>query len=168
MDRLLLENIQLQIILRLTKYKLFHNHLTFDLVDSIFPYGSKKFGKLNTQVRLILFEEAARDNVSLIFTYCYSNPRDNPFVKAAISKVKKYRGKVCFVQLSCDKKELFKRVKHRKRKKYGKLMNIVELKKSIKKWNLFSAIPFVKSLTIDNTKLSPEKAAKMIKSHYKL
>ncbi|MBI4452818.1 AAA family ATPase [Candidatus Woesearchaeota archaeon] len=153
---------------KITRYKLFHNHLTFDLVDSLFPYGSKNFGKMNTQIRLILFEEAAMKNVNLIFTYCYSNPSDNSFVKEVLKKVSKYKGKVCFVQLLCNNKEPYKRVKHKKRKKYGKLTKVDGFKKSIKKWNLLSSIPFVKSFNIDNTKISPKKIAQMIKSHYKL
>ena len=41
-----------------------------------------------------------------------------------------------------------------------------DLKEFLQKWDFYSEIPFVKSLRIDNSKISVEKTARMIKSHY--
>jgi hypothetical protein len=53
----------------LTGFRLFHNHLTVDLVSSLFPFGSEPFVLLREQIWLAAFAEAARNNLSLIFTF---------------------------------------------------------------------------------------------------
>jgi SpoVK/Ycf46/Vps4 family AAA+-type ATPase len=42
-----------------TGFKLFHNHLTFDLVRSLFDFPSAPFGTLAERIRLSAFEAAA-------------------------------------------------------------------------------------------------------------
>lgn len=154
---------------KITGYKLFHNHLTADIVNSLFEYGTDFSFKLKEKVYLLLIEAAAKEKVNgVISTFCYSNPEDDKFIKNIIEKVEKYGGHVDFVQLYPDNKELFKRVKGNSRKKFGKLKSIKGLKKTMKKWDLFTPMPFAKSLKIDNTKLNPKKAALMIKKYYKL
>ena len=154
---------------KITGYKIFHNHLTVDLLMSMFEFGTKKFFELSRKIRLHIFEAAAKQKLKgMIFTYCYSKPHDNKFVKQVIEAVEKNRGKVCFVNLRCSKEELFKRIKSPSRKKFRKIKDSKELEGAFRKWNLFSAIPFRKSLVIDNTNLSPKKAALEIKSFYRL
>jgi len=58
-----------QELARLTGYRLFHNHLTVDLVSSLFPFGSEPFVQLREKIWLAAFAQAARQNVSLIFTF---------------------------------------------------------------------------------------------------
>ena len=153
---------------KLTEYKVFHNHLTVDLVTSILDFGSKDFFKASGKLRLQMFELAAKNNINLIFTFCYAHPTDKAFIKKIINIIKKHKGKVKFVQLYCDKKELYKRVKDTSRKNFEKLKTIKGLKGTLKEWDLFTKIPFVKNLVIDNTNIKPKKAALMIKKHYKL
>lgn len=53
-----------------TGYKLFHNHLTVDLVRSFFEYGSEQAARLSEKFRLEMFEEAAKAKLpGIIFTY---------------------------------------------------------------------------------------------------
>ena len=154
---------------RLTKYKLFHNHHTVDLVGSVFEFGTDIYFKLNSKFRLELIETAAKENINgIIFTYVYSHPDDDKFVKAIIKKVEKHNGEVSFIQLYCNETELIKRVKNISRKKFDKLKTIKDLKDTLKKWDCFTPIPFCKSLIIDNTKISPQKTAKIIKRRYNL
>jgi len=153
---------------KLTKYKIFHNHLTVDLLDSVFKFGTKTFFNLSSRFRMEMFEAAAKENIKgLIFTFCY-DPSDNKFVKDVKKRVEKYKGKVFFVQLCCEKSELKKRVKGASRKNFNKIKTIRHLNKSLKKWCFFKSIPFVHSLKIDNTKISPKKVALKIKQYYKL
>ena len=115
----------------------------------------------------MLFDAIAKSGTKgLIFTFCYSNPEDNPFVKKVISTVKRNKGKIYFVHLYCNKKELFKRLKHDSRKKRGKFTSAKDLKRSLRKWDFYSEMPFVKSLRIDNSNIPAKKTARMIKSHY--
>src|ERR1051325_7737172 len=53
----------------LTGYRVFHNHLTGYLVMSLFFFGREPFILLREQIWLAAFAEAARNQVSLIFTF---------------------------------------------------------------------------------------------------
>lgn len=66
---------------KLTGFKVFHNHLSIDLVETVFPRGTPSFGRVGKAIRELVFEEAARENVSLIFTYVYAYPYDNPEIQ---------------------------------------------------------------------------------------
>src|SRR5438128_11279342 len=64
-------------IARLTGFKLFHVHLTADLVEPIFPRGTPSFPKLVWDIRYAVFAEAARANIDgLIFTMVYGRDRE--------------------------------------------------------------------------------------------
>lgn len=154
---------------KLTKYNIFHNHLTVDLVGSVFKFGTKTFFNLNDKFRMDIFEAAAKENINgIIFTFCYAHPQDEDFIKNIKKRIEKYNGKVDFVQLYCEKSELRKRVKEASRKNFDKIKTIKTLNTTLKKHELFTQIPFVKSLRIDNTSISAKQVAKKIKKHYEL
>ena len=159
---------------RVTGYKLFHNHLTADLVYSLFPFGTKECFALGDKVRLYLIEAAAKHDIKgVVFTFLYGveisgDNTDAMFIKNVIRIVKKYRGKVLFVKLVCDEKELRRRIRHPSRKAYRKLRKVKNLLATRQKYILDATIPFGKSYIIDNTSISPKKAAVMIQQHYRL
>lgn len=159
---------------KITGYKLFHNHLTADLVHAIFPFGVKEYTDITEKLRLDLFEAAAKNKIEgIIFTFVYGveaggRRADDAFVQKAISVVEKHKGKVLFVKLFCDQKELYKRLKQSSRRAYGKMRKIQTFTAVSKSYKLNETIPFGQSLKIDNTKLSPQKAARLIRKHYKL
>jgi adenylate kinase family enzyme len=65
-----------------TGYKLFHNHLTVDLLKSVLEYGTPDFFRLSQKMRLEIFEEAAKQNVpGIIFTFVYQKDVDDDFIK---------------------------------------------------------------------------------------
>ncbi|MFZ4631581.1 MAG: AAA family ATPase [Patescibacteria group bacterium] len=154
---------------KITGYPIFHNHLSFDLVASIFKFGEVEFLKLDDKIRLIMFGSAAKKQIKgLIFTFCYSNPLDNTFIKKTINIIKKYNGRIAFVRLTCEEPILFKRVENISRKNSGKINDKKKLQKAMGKWNMSSKISFVNNLEINNTKLPPAKTASLIKKYYKL
>ncbi len=154
---------------KITKYKLFHNHLVMDLVNSIFDPSSEQARYYSFKFRLELLEAAAKEKTKgIITTFVYAHPSGDEFIKQAIKRVIKQKGKVLFVQLVCDKRELEKRIRNPSRSKFTKLKTIKGLNHSLKKYNLLSQILYVKNLQINNTKLSPKKVAIKIKKHYKL
>jgi tRNA uridine 5-carbamoylmethylation protein Kti12 len=153
---------------KLTGYKVFHNHLTVDLVGSIFPMFTKDYDDLVGKYRFELIEAAAAKKVSLIFTCVYEAPSDDKFIKEIVRRVEKHRGKVCFVQLRCSKEELIKRIKHPSRKDFRKMKKIKTLKEVMRKHDLFSAVPYANNLIIDNTSLSPGRTARMIQEYLRL
>ena len=150
-------------------YKLFHNHLTVDLVRSIFPYGSKEASELSEQFRLEIFESAAKAGIpGVIFTYVYAKNLDDDSVYKMKDRVEKAGGKVVFVLLICAKPELLKRVESESRKKFTKLQDAKELEEVLEKYDLESPVPNTNSLIIDNTNLNPEDVANQIINHFNL
>jgi RNase adaptor protein for sRNA GlmZ degradation len=155
---------------KITGYPVFHNHLSIDLISSVFKFKDDVFFKLNDEVRLLMFKTAAQKKIDgLIFTFCYSDPVDNDFVKKTISTIKKYQGQIMFVRLSCENKILFKRVVNNSRQNSSKIKNEDKLQRAIAKWDFLSSkIKYPAHLEIDNTRLKPAETANLIKKHFKL
>ncbi len=154
---------------KITNYKIFHNHLTNDLVNSVFDYGTDIFIKFVHKYRLDLIEAAAKQKMKgLIFTFVYYKDEDDKFVREIIRKIKKHNGMVYFVQLVCSRGELFRRVKDESRKGFSKIKTTKILNELISSHDLFSSVPYKQNIKIDNTNLSPNKVAKIIKEKYKL
>src|SRR5258705_1921595 len=103
----------------LTGFRLFHNHLTVDLVSSLFSFGSESFVVLREQIWLAAFAEAARNNVSLIFTFNPERTVGENFVQDAIDVVEAAGGKVVFIELTCAEAELENRMEDSSRKEVG-------------------------------------------------
>ena len=109
---------------RLTGFRLFHNHLTVDLVSSLFPFGSEPFVLLREQIWLAAFAEAARNNVSLIFTFNPERTVRERFIQDTLDVVGSAGGEVVFVELTCTEEELERRIEDASRKEFGKLASI--------------------------------------------
>lgn len=153
---------------KLTGYRVLHNHLFNDLISEVIPFGTGDYFDLAVKFRLEMFKLALLENVSIISTFCYDKRTDQKFIDSIVRSANKYKSSIHFVQLICDKEELFKRVKEPSRSKFRKLKTKVGLEKCFKRYDLFNKIKKYPSLTIDNTSLSPKKVAKMIKEHYQL
>lgn len=154
---------------KLTGYKVFHNQLTVDLVSSIFKVGTEQFNRYNQRYRLELIQAATKENVpGLIMTYVYASYKDDEFIKKLIDVVEKHGGHIHFVQLYCHRDHLHKRVKASSRKSFTKIKTIRLLTKVLRESDYFSAVPFHKGLTIDNTHIAPKRVALKIREHYHL
>jgi dephospho-CoA kinase len=154
---------------KITGFKVFHNHLAFDLVHSLFEFDKGPFWKLITKVKMDVIEAAAKEKSvkGIIYTFCYE-PNDDKQIRKLERMLKKHHVKVYYVHLMTNKKTLHKRVKHASRKNFGKIKTIKNLKNAFKKWDLFQVPPFNPLLRIDNTTLSAKKTAEMIKQYYRL
>src|SRR5258707_14914397 len=115
----------------LTGFRLFHNHLTVDLVTSLFPFGSESFILLREQIWQAAFAEAARSRVSLIFTFNPERSVRERFVPDTLDTVESAGGRVVFVELTCAAEELERRMEDPSRKEFGKLAS-VELYRTLK------------------------------------
>ena len=154
---------------KMTGFKIFHNHLAFDLVHSLFEFDKGVFWKLITKVKILVIEAAAKEKSvkGIIYTFCYE-PGDDKNIRKLENMLKKHGAKVYYIHLMTDKQTLYKRVKHASRKNFEKIKTIKTLNQAFKKWRLFNVPPFEPLLRIDNTKLSAKKTALMIKKFYKL
>ena len=152
----------------LTGYKVFHNHLSIDCIEPIFDFGTPSFGKLIEIIRVETVAEAARENINLIYTFCYAKDKDDPHIEKIKNAVLGNGGEICFVLLVCDRAELENRVVQETRREFGKANNTMILNELLEKYDLFSPIPHCQSLCLDTTNLSPQEAAQQIIRHYKL
>lgn len=156
-----------QEIARQTGYKVFHNHLTIDAVSPVFEFGTEPFWKLVHQFRIETITEAARQNVNLIYTFCYAKDSDDAHVSEVSEAVETNGGEVCFVLLRAEKCEIEKRMLSESRKNYSKLKSVELLRESWEKYDLFSPVPHQESLIIDNTNLSAGETARQIIEHFR-
>jgi hypothetical protein len=97
---------------RRTGLRLFHNHMTADLVMRYFAFGAPAYQRLVSEFRTRVCEEvAASDLPGLIFTYVWAldDPRDKEFVDR-MAGIFTARGRpVCYVELAATVEERLRR-----------------------------------------------------------
>lgn len=151
---------------KLTGFSLLHNHLIGDLVRTLFEFGTDDYLKMSQKYRLDLLERAARaKHQGVILTFVYAQQLDKNFVDKMVKQIKKYKGEIYFIHLVCDKSELMKRVRNPSRLIYKKIKTKKKLHKALRDYDLFSEVPYKPNYIIDNTKLAPSKAAKLIQKY---
>ena len=146
---------------RLTGFRLFHNHLTVDLVSSLFSFGSEPFVLLREQIWLAAFAEAARNNVSLIFTFNPERTVRERFIQDALDVVGLAGGEVLFVELTCTGEELERRIEDASRKEFGKLASI-EQYRSLKDAGAFHFPKLPNGISLDTTNQPAAETAELI------
>lgn len=154
---------------RLTGYKLFHNHLTVDLVGSVFDFGTPSFIDLREKIWLDVFSEAGSTGVNgMIFTFAFEPTVRANFVENVRSAIESRGGEVVFVKLICSSDELVKRITNDSRSRFGKLTSL-ELFNELNDAGAFID-PQVTAdrLVLDTTNLSPDEAASQIASELQL
>lgn len=152
---------------QLTGYKLFHNHLTVDLLLSVFEFGSKPFVELREKIWLSIFEEAA-SLPALIFTFNPENSVRQSFIEDAIRAVESRGGEVLFAEVVCDPVELERRMDTQERRNHKKLVSL-ELFQKLKAEGVFNLpkMPLPK-LTLNSTQTLPRENAMEIASRFSL
>lgn len=151
----------------LTGYKLFHNHLTVDLLLSIFEFGSAPFVELREKIWLSVFEEAA-SLPALIFTFNPENSVRQSFIEKTIREVESRSGEVLFVEVVCEPAELERRMDTQDRRQHKKLVSL-ELYRKLKVSGIFDSpkMPLPK-LTLNSTRTSPGQNAMEIVARFSL
>lgn len=154
---------------KITGFKLLHNHLINDLIAVAYKFGTPEFFDIVHKYRLDIMEKVLKNNnEGLILTWVYAKKEDDKILSKIIKQALKNNGKIFFVRLTCDKKELFKRIKSPSRKIFRKIKTSKKLNETMKTHDFFSNVPHEPNLVIDNTKTSPKTAAKIIKKFYQL
>lgn len=147
---------------KLTGFRLFHNHLTVDAVMAVFDFGSEPFINLREQIWLSVFKEAARNNISLIFTFAPERTVRTSFIQETIDSVELSGGKVLFIELTCPLEELEQRMENPSRAEFCKLRSL-EVFRKIRQEGLHIYPKILNSgLTIDTSTMSPIEAAHKI------
>ena len=95
-----------------TGLRLFHNHLTIDLVLRFFGFGTPAFRRLVGEFRRRIFEEVASSDLpGLIFTYvwAFDDPRDAAAVESWAAIFRERGGRVVFAELEASQDERLRR-----------------------------------------------------------
>lgn len=150
---------------RLTGFKVFHNHTSIDLAETFFERGTPSFGRVVHDVRQLIFEEAAKSDVDLIFTYAYAHGSDDPELAWMTAVVEQHGGDVRLVHLTCTPDALRQRVGSASRRGFGKIVSVEVLEHLLETCDLFTPHPARPSLQLNTTDTPPQKTAAAIAAH---
>ncbi len=156
-----------------TGLKLFHNHMTIELVSNFFSYGSMQGKKLVRLFREEIFEEVSKSELpGIIFTYVWAlnKKSDWDYLQDLSNKFKAKGAEVFWVELESDVEERLVRNKSENRLNHKPIKRNFEfsendLKESFAKNRLNSDKNEIKEenyIRIDNTNLSSEEVSEMI------
>lgn len=101
-----------QELAKITGLKLFHNHMTIDLVSNFFSYNSAEGRYLVNTYRMEMFETVAKSNLEgLIFTFqwCFEDILDWEQTEKVSNIFKEQGGEVYYVELEADLNERLRR-----------------------------------------------------------
>jgi chloramphenicol 3-O-phosphotransferase len=151
----------------LTGFKLFHNHLSVDLVNSLFAFRSPPWLRLLRRIRDEAFAEAARTGLDVIFTRALRSESVDEIEAARImfERAQEAAATILFVRLSCERNELLRRLRRDDRQARGKLTDPAIL---LAEYDLSATLPFEPHLHLDTTDLTPDQAAARIAAHFGL
>jgi broad-specificity NMP kinase len=156
-------------LVALTGFKLLHNHLTVNVVASVFTRESKAWFRLLRRIRCDIFVDVAREDVDVVFTSVYRGTRTQvQAIRSMLQPVRARGGRVVFVRLAGAPEELCSRLQSAGRRDHLKLTDPSVLAHLAQKFSLFASMPFEPTLEIDSTAMSPRQVASQITAHYSL
>lgn len=166
-----------QELTKITNLKLLHNHMTIEVVTKIFDYSKESFRRLNESFRKRIFEEFAKsDQEGMIFTtiWGFDSKEEWDRIYGYIDIFKNYNAEIYIVELEADLGERLKRNKTENRltnkaSKRDLEWSEKDLLKSATKYRLNSRQNEIKEynyIRINNTNISAEDVAKMIKERF--
>ena len=163
---------------KITGYKLLYNHMTIEMVRLIFDYDKKVFRKMNSIIRYEIFKEFSKSNEKgIIFTGCFDFEND---FKEEIEETEKWMSlfdETYTIELETTLEERLRRNKTANRLEHKASKRDLEWSendiRSLKKHRLNSKPGegekvFENFYKIDNTNISAEDVAKMIKEKFNL
>ncbi|WP_136603934.1 AAA family ATPase [Paenibacillus dokdonensis] len=164
---------------KITDLKLFHNHMTIELVTPYFSYGSAPGKRLVSLFRQEIFEEVAKSDLEgLIFTFVWAFDLQNDwdYIEKISCIFENQGGTVYLVELEADMEERLERNKSPHRLSHKATKRNIEfserdLRVTMENHRLNSMegeIGHANYLRINNTELSPETVAQMIKEKFQL
>lgn len=165
-----------QELMKITDYRLFHNHMAIEPVIEIF---GKYDGAAVARIREVVFEEFMKTDYSgMIFTYmwAFDLPSDWEYIANVAKRFEETGGTVYYVELVADRAVRLERNKteNRLRNKASKRDLVISQDRMIReetKYRLESRegeLTFANYMRIDNTYLEPDEVARMIKERFAL
>ncbi len=167
-----------QQLMNITDLRLFHNHMSIEPIIEVLGYFN---GKASNRIREVVFEEFAEsNNYGMIFTYmwAFDMQEDWDYIEYVKNIFKKrndnmefyYVELVASVEIRMERNVTENRLKHKASKR-----NIQESKQRVidddSRYRIESfdgEVPFENYIKIDNSFLSPDKVALIIKKKFNL
>lgn len=164
---------------KISDLKLFHNHMTIELVQPFFNYGTTEGKRLVKLFRNEIFKAVAdSDQEGLIFTmiWSFNEKGDWDYIKEISEIFSSKGGEICFVELEADAEVRIERNKTEHRLAHKPTKRDIEwsegeLLNSLDKHRLNSKEGEIESqnyIRINNNDLSPEEVAVKIKERFNL
>jgi len=164
---------------KITDLKLFHNHMTIDLVLNFFDYGTAEGKYLVNKFRFDIFEAVAKSDLyGLVFTYAWAfdQQEDHDYVERICKIFREQNAEIYLIELQADLNERLARNRHphrldKKPSKRNLEWSDNDLLKSMEIYRLNSIdgeITEKNYIKIDNTSLSAEETALLIKNTFNI
>jgi cytidylate kinase len=162
-----------------TGLKLLYNHMTLELVNQFFPFGTTAFERLDKSIRFDIFREiASSDLKGLIFTlvWAINYEEDEQYVDEITEIFNNHGGEVLLVELKAHLSERLRRNKEElrlyhkpsKRDLETSEKSLISFEENYVMNSTESDFPDKDILRIENTNLSPDEVVEIIINHYKL
>jgi len=164
---------------RLTGLRLFHNHMTIDLVLRFFEFGEPAFHRLVGEFRTRIFEEVAASGLpGLVFTFVWAleDERDRAFIDRTCEIFRARGAEIHFVELAASLDERLRRnqtelrlaEKRPKRDLERSRRNLLALEEAHRLNTDGDFFYPERWLRIDNTHLAPDAVARLIADRFGL
>jgi RimJ/RimL family protein N-acetyltransferase len=165
-----------QELMKITDFRLFHNHMMIEPVLEIF---GKFDGEAVSRLRDVVFDEFMKTNYQgMIFTFmwAFDMQEDWDYIKSVADRFEATGGTVYYVELVADRAVRLERNKTENRLKNKASKRDIEasegrMLREETKYRIVSndgEIPFENYIKIDNTNLEPDVVAQMIKDRFNL
>lgn len=164
---------------KITGLKLFHNHMTIDIVSDLFSNMPKERSRLTTLFRNEIFKSFSEsDEYGMIFTFMWAldSQADWDYINFVETIFKEKGAEVYYIELEADynlrlarnktENRLLNKPSKRDLNHSEHLFKVLEEKYRLNSYD--NEIKKEKYIKIDNTNLEPNEVAKMIKDKFKL
>lgn len=163
-----------QELMKMTDLRLFHNHMTIEMVIDVFGYYDSM---VVNKLREVVFESYAESqNEGLIFTYmwAFDQQSDWDYVNHVSEIFKKQGAEIYYVELIAPleirlaRNTTENRLKHKPSKRDIEASNqrVMHASTNYRIVSRDGEIPFENYIKIDNSYLSPKQCAKMIAKRF--
>ncbi|GAA4298432.1 AAA family ATPase [Anaerocolumna aminovalerica] len=168
-----------QELAKITGLKLFHNHMTIDIVSDLFTNMPQERGRLTELFRKEIFEAYSKsDEYGMIFTFmwAFDSQDDWNYINGLEEIFRSRNAEVYYVELEADyelriernktENRLFNKPSKRNIKKSEELFRILEDKYRLNSFE--GEIQKENYIRINNSDINPDIVAEMIKSRFSL
>lgn len=166
-----------QELAKITEFKLFHNHMTIDLLEPFFGFSSEMW-RLSTLFREEIFKSFSKNKESgMIFTYVWAFNEDEDWetVEKMCAIFGSEDAEIYFVELEAGVEERLKRnqtpnrLEHKPTKRNTKQseQDLLESMENLRLNSQKGEIDRKNYIRINNTNLSPKEVAQRIQAEFK-